>query len=341
MSRPPAPLPRDLLPAFRRTDAIAHGVGAWRLRGADLERSFRGVRIVNEGPGIQLDQDEGTHAGELWRRRQLRTARAYSLVMPHHYFFCGVTAAAIWELPIPEQKWISELRPGAKDSADSIEVGVLAPTRIPRVTGVTARQFQPHMAAIREHNGMRVLDPASIWATVGPRLKLPDRVALGDAIVRAPRIGGNLWSAPRSAHAAIAELAAVTEVKRRTGRGLLLEALPLIRDGAASAPETHLRLAVIEAGLPEPALDHDVYAPDGRYLGTSECVFEEFRLALEYEGDHHRTSRKQWNRDIEKYQAYREAGWEPIQVTSELLYRRRKELIERIRSALWRRGWRP
>ncbi len=85
-------------------------------------------------------------------------------------------------------------------------------------------------------------------------------------------------------------------------------------------------------------LDHDVRAHDGRLLGCSEFAYPELRLALEYEGAHHRTETRQWNRDIEKYQHYAQAGWEVLRVTADLLYPRRDELRARVFEALARRS---
>lgn len=187
--------------------------------------------------------------------------------------------------------------------------------------------------------GLRVMTPASLWATYGPELSLANRVALGDAIIRTPRIGGRNLRSSDLALANTQLLLQAAEVPGRRRRRLLLEALPLLREGVASAPESHLRLTLLRHGIEEPTIDFDVYSPSGRYLGTSELAFPKFRVALEYEGDHHRIDRRQWYRDIEKYESYREAGWEVIRVTSQALYRSRPQLMATIRSALKRRGW--
>ncbi len=204
---------------------------------------------------------------------------------------------------------------------------------------MTGVQFSPCLVGVCERDGIRVLDAPSLWAVLGPRLALPDRVALGDAILHAPRIGGNRGPTPRSPHATLEELVVATEMRRRKGRLLLREALPLLRTSSASAPESHLRLALDDAGIIEPELDYDVYAPDGRYLGTSEFAFPRYRVALEFEGDHHRTEVRQWDRDIEKYHDYRRAGWEPIRVTARMLYSARRKLMADVRAVLVERGW--
>lgn len=116
--------------------------------------------------------------------------------------------------------------------------------------------------------------------------------------------------------------------------------LPLISPHSASAPESHLRLQLGRWRLPAVSLDHDVYASNGRLLGCSEFAYPEYRVALEYEGDHHRTLTSQWDRDIEKHRDYARAGWDAIRVTSRLLHRRPDDLHAQIREALGERGWR-
>lgn len=120
---------------------------------------------------------------------------------------------------------------------------------------------------------------------------------------------------------------------------LLGELLPLLSTHSASPPESHLRLRIREWGLPEPELDYDVRAANGVLLGCSEFAWPRYRLAAEYEGDHHRTESPQWNRDIEKYHSYERHGWEAVRATSLLLYRQQPELRHRLTGALRDRGW--
>jgi very-short-patch-repair endonuclease len=45
--------------------------------------------------------------------------------------------------------------------------------------------------------------------------------------------------------------------------------------------------------------------------------WEEIKLAVEYDGDHHRTDRRQFNNDIRRAEAIAESGWIDIRVTAE------------------------
>lgn len=59
------------------------------------------------------------------------------------------------------------------------------------------------------------------------------------------------------------------------------------------------------------------------------------------QGDHHRTARQQWNRDIEKYAAYASHGWEVVRLTSAHIRGWQPRGVEVVRATLLRRGWRP
>ncbi|MDQ0613200.1 very-short-patch-repair endonuclease [Microbacterium sp. W4I4] len=75
-----------------------------------------------------------------------------------------------------------------------------------------------------------------------------------------------------------------------------------------------------------------MYDRFGRFLGCSELAYPEFRIAIEYESDGHLT-REQLQRDIDKYQAYAEAGWNVVRLTAQHVYRDHDEAVRRVRAA--------
>lgn len=320
------------LPPHGASRAVARelGITAWQWRDPRYERPFHGVRAA---PSFNMEASNvvAPHPAQVWRTTHVELLRAYTCVMKPRQFFAGVTSALIWNLPIPIDARVLQ----------QIEVGVETGAPLPRRVGVQGRRFVPRLTRVVRKDGIPTLDPPSIWATLGPRLDLPARVALGDAIVHRPRIGGDRGPVPRPAHATLDQLVAISEQRGRVGKVKLFEALPLLRTGSASAPESHLRLALVMAGLPEPSLDVDIYHANGRYLGTTECAYPMLKIALEYEGDHHRTVTQQWNRDIQKYQDYEEAGWKIIRITATMLYRRRREITSQIRRAMLARRRHP
>ena len=85
-----------------------------------------------------------------------------------------------------------------------------------------------------------------------------------------------------------------------------LAALALIRVGADSPPETRLRLALLDAGLPEPRLQARLVSPAGERT-DADMVVERSRVALHYDGGHHRTPEQQ-RRDARRDRLWQEAG---------------------------------
>jgi hypothetical protein len=230
------------------------------------------------------------------------------------------------------------LQGAAVDAADDLTVGVLAPERAPRRSGIRGVKVAAQLVHVHEREGIRMTTPATSWAMLGATLSVRDLVALGDSIVRVPR-GERGVPMPRARLGTIEQLEHAVTAGRRPGVAKLREALALIRVGSASPLETDYRLDAADAGLPEPSLDVEIRRPDGRLLGISEVVYPEYRTVVEIEGDHHRTDRRQWNRDIDKYAAYAAEGWEVVRLTSLHVRARRPRAVGIVRMALLRHGW--
>lgn len=318
-----APLPESWASAFRSADAGSEGWTTAKLDRPDLLHPFHGVRAR------PLEPVAGETLADTWRRSILHHARAFALVMTCDMFFSHRTAAIIRKLPYPDPQDFGDLE---------LDVSVFRPRRAPRGRGVRGHQLTPSLAHVTRHDGLAVSSPASTWAMLGTDLEHRDLVALGDAIVHVPRIPGHMHpSAPPLA--TVDQLRAAIEAGRRVGVQALRDALPDLRTGSASRPESHARLLLVQSGLPEPALDVDVFDTRGRLLGCSELAYPEFKVAVEYEGDHHRVDRRQWNRDIDKYQQYAEQGWRPVRLTGRLLYQAPDEAARRVASTLRAAGW--
>jgi hypothetical protein len=113
-------------------------------------------------------------------------------------------------------------------------------------------------------------------------------------------------------------------------------ALPYIDGGAASPKETWLRLLLIDAGLPVPITQIPVingYRP----VAFLDMGWEEFKVAAEYDGDQHRSDRRQYVKDIRRHEAVDDLGWQVVRVVAE---DRPVDVIDRVSNALRRRGYR-
>ncbi len=121
-------------------------------------------------------------------------------------------------------------------------------------------------------------------------------------------------------------------------RGLrqLRAVLSRIDPGAASPKETWLRLLLVDAGLPVPTTQIPVQE-NWRLIAVLDMGWEQYKVAAEYDGDQHRTSRRQYVRDIGRLKALEERGWIVIRVIAE---DRPGDVVHRVREALRRRGYR-
>lgn len=325
MSRPPRPLPASLDDAFTAGEALSSGVTRRRLRAADLDTPFRGVRMRRE---ISPDLDDEPLA--LDRRARLAIisrAEAYARIAPEASFFVGLTAAAIHGLPLPVG---AERRP--------LDVGILSPRHAPRGVAVTGVKVSPRLVQLTRVGGLLVADPASAWALAAEHLSARELVVWGDAIVTIPR--DKVGHPQRERRIASPEhLHAAASVPWRRGRERLLGALDLIRVGSMSPLETEYRLAAASDGLPEPELDVEMRDAHGVLLGVCDAVYRAHRVIVEVEGRHHNTSDRQWNRDLDKYAALAAEGWEVVRLTSRHLRGSVPTGIRIVRAALRRHGW--
>jgi len=131
---------------------------------------------------------------------------------------------------------------------------------------------------------------------------------------------------------------AVLAKRYRGARGLRLlgDVLPLVDGGAASPRESWLRLLLVDAGLPKPTTQIPVN--DGwRQAGVLDLGWEDYMVALEYDGDQHRTDRRQFAKDIHRLAKFADLGWVVIRVVAE---HRPDDIVGRTCDALVRRGYR-
>lgn len=120
----------------------------------------------------------------------------------------------------------------------------------------------------------------------------------------------------------------------------LRDTLSLADRGAASPQESRLRVIFIEGGLPRPATQIKVELGDGRraYLDMG---WEEFQVAVEYDGREHHTSPADLRRDADRRGELRRLGWRVIAVRRDVVTTRTADLLHCVADALIERGWRP
>jgi hypothetical protein len=105
----------------------------------------------------------------------------------------------------------------------------------------------------------------------------------------------------------------IPEWPRFRGSAQLLRVLPHVRTGVGSPQETRLRRTIMLDGLPEPRAAHPVTISGITF--HPDLSYPDLCIAIEYEGDHHRTDSRQWDSDIRREELFREAGWAYLRVT--------------------------
>lgn len=296
------PLPESLskLP-FTVYESRALGVSPKRLRAQDLSD---GGRLIYLPSGRQLGLSE--RAGVL--------AAATPGAWVSH-----ATAAELTALGLPP--WM--------DSGSTIHLS--KPNHLPRVRrgGVTGHRVHVVPGEVMEIDGIPVSVPPRTWLDLAAVLPLRYLIAMGDQLIRVPRAGLELRTQPYAHKEGLRLL--IRQHPNMKGVEKARLALDDMRVGADSYPETFLRLAMLEAHLPEPELQLRLDADDG-WSPAADLGYRRFRIAIQYDGAHH-LSREQQSRDNQRDEAFREAGWSYFKLNADDLSENFEGVITRIKRA--------
>lgn len=228
-------------------------------------------------------------------------------------FFSHTTAALLFDLPLPRRfEAVTDLHISARDSR-------------PRTRNVVGHRRA--VSAVVTKEGLPVTHPAALALELASILELDDLIIALDGLVR------RKW--PPTTLDAIKEVA-----DARSGRGirLLRRALEEVRPGTDSPMETRVRLLITRAGLPEPAIHHTIHSKDGDYVGAPDLAYVAEKIAIEYEGSHHRDDPVVFADDIERREQMQEADWYVIRVISAHVFKDPVWLLARIRRILAQRS---
>ncbi|MFC7550215.1 hypothetical protein [Plantactinospora sp. GCM10030261] len=285
---------------------------AWQVfRGSDAVR--RGLLTEHQLRGsawIRLRRD--VYADARLDRDHALACRAVAYQLPAGAAIAGPSAAHLY---------------GVVHAADfTDEVHVVAP----RLTG------------LRTQPGLRVhtTDSAPMPTGQPPRTG-PARAAWETAAwlppVRAVAIIDTLLGSGLTSPTELSTLAAAYAA--RPGGRRAQRAFALADPAAQSPPESHLRVRLMQAGLPRPAVQHPVRVASGVLLHP-DLAWPGFRVAIEYDGQWHDDA-EQFHRDRRRLNLLAGQGWLVLHVTSRRLYREFPALLREVRDALTSRGWRP
>lgn len=210
---------------------------------------------------------------------------------------------------------------GAKWVDSDLPVELVAPNaRPPR--GLRTRHLSLCANEWMLLGDLPVTTPLRTAFDIGRRTPTRSSVARMDALLRATGIGVDDVSAFAGGH--------------RGARGLrqLETVLDLVDPGAQSPRESWLRLTLVEAGFPRPQTQIPVHCTDSFTTYYLDMGWPEMMVAVEYDGEHHRTDRWQYEKDNRRREDLERLGWIVIRV---LAGNTSGDIVRRVRDALQRR----
>ena len=95
--------------------------------------------------------------------------------------------------------------------------------------------------------------------------------------------------------------------------------------------ETRTRLLLVLAGLPLPLVQFDVYDAAGRFVARVDLAYPQIKLAIEYDGDHHR-ERSTFRRDVARLNALRLCGWTVLRFTADDVLRHPAKVVAQVQA---------
>lgn len=236
----------------------------------------------------------------------------------------GLYRPAGWDFDLEDAaRVLSEASPGAWIShvtaarlrcqllppwlSDTSELHLSKPRSLPaaRRKGVIGHTVMARADEIEQVDGIRMSSRSRTWLDMARILPLHDLVAMGDELIRVPRPAFERRSQPYDTIAGLREL--VARHPNLQGIVRAREALELMRIGADSAPESLLRLAMVDAGLPEPQLQVLLRPGDDR-SPSADIGYRDRRLAIQYDGGHH-LGAEQTLSDRRRDKNFEAAGW--------------------------------
>lgn len=302
----------DLLPsgAFTFQEAVDAGVTVGRLRHRSMTAPSRGIRQP-----LHKESDELSS-----------TVRPLTLVTEFSAA-SHATAFTLWSFP--------GFLPAREDPITHISrPDTLA---IPRRSGVRGHRGQFFDDEITTLNGLFITSRIRTWLDCSRKMSIEELTVVADHLLRYPRPEFEGRSEP---HATLEDLEEMLDRHRGTpGIRKARVALDRARVGSDSAPETRLRLALEDAGLPEPLLNVPRELQSG-VVRQPDLSYPEQKVAVEYDGEGH-SEAAQIVRDIAREEDFARAGWLLVRISKRHMENEARAAVAKVRSALLSRGWAP
>ena len=239
--------------------------------------------------------------------------------------FSHSTAALLFLAPLPERL------------ADALHVSAIDPVTPPRRPGVVGHQLSPPARTTMRH-GMPVVDASTTFLQLASVLPLDELIVLGDHLVHDPPVLDPRDIRP---YVPLADLRLRVDTWNGRGRRRAIAAIAQLTTAAESRPETLLRLLLARAGLPAPEVNPELVGIRRRWTHRADLVYRDRRVIVEYDGDQHRTSTRQYELDIRRFDDFADDGWRVVRIRAHGLFSTPLETVDRVRSALTAGGTLP
>lgn len=224
--------------------------------------------------------------------------------------FSGETSVCLWD--------------GVESQDETLEVAI-APDADPiRRTGIRARRRDLVERDVVDVRGLPVTSPERTFVDVAERLSVPRLVAIGDDFLRRRLC----------TRTAIAEVIGRSDGQR--GVRAARRAADLLDPRSESPRESLTRAIIIEAGLPKPTPQVEIFDSSGRFIARGDLVYEDARIVIEYDGYHHLTLQGQ-ERDARRRGILGVEDWLIVTVVPADIHRP-AQLVAKVDRALRSRG---
>lgn len=184
--------------------------------------------------------------------------------------------------------------------------------------GIVARRDTLLDAEITRLRGIAVTTVERTAFDLARRGPVGAAVARLDALARATQFTAD------------AVLAVALEHPGVRGRRRVREVLDLVDTGAQSPKETWLRLLVCGAGFVRPQTQYPIPGPDGYPRYYLDMGWPQVMVALEYDGQQHRTDPVRYRHDVARSEYIAAQGWRRVAV---LAGDRRAGIVDRLARA--------
>lgn len=335
MSIAPRPLPEHLHGTVFTLDELTDVLGdraRHRVRAADVERLGRALYRHRPAPSNSSRDDASVSGSEDLARAEhpgspaLPWDRDVAAALQRDRLdvvLTDLSAAQLQGLPLP---WWAE-------KTATLHLTTSRTHRIDRPGVVTRRREvdRSHLVICR---GLRCTSPVrTLWDLCAPTsgLSLEDLVVIADSLMPQEWIEGFGLGEVRMGRADLT--AVLDQIGRFRGVRRARRVVELMREAVGSPQETRTRLALVEAGLPEPEVAVMLTDDAGRAGPTVDLAYRRWRLVIQYEGAHHR-SREQQERDVARDRWCERNGWRVVKVTAADLKNGLEDVLPLIRARI-------